>query len=57
MERIVEQALADESFRRELFSNPRQTCEPFHLTEREFLELMGQELSQSLHYEQASPGL
>jgi hypothetical protein len=41
MERIVEKALTDESFRTELFANPRQACASFKLTEAEFHELMG----------------
>ena len=41
MERIVEKALADESFRAALFADPRKACAPFDITEEEFLELMG----------------
>ena len=47
MEEIVERALADESFRTVLFADPRQACAPFDITEREFIELMGQVLPET----------
>ena len=47
MERIVEKALIDESFRVTLFTDPRNACAPFHITETEFLVLMGQVLPQT----------
>ena len=44
MERIIERALADESFRVTLFADPRRACAPFDITESEFVTLMGRTL-------------
>ena len=44
MERVVEKALANKSFRVTLFTHPRKACAPFDITESEFIDLMGQAL-------------
>ena len=57
MERIVEKALSDESFRVALFTDPRGACEPFQITEEEFLVLMGQALPRAGQAESQSARL